>query len=374
MLFRSFLALAFYNLGISPWSAFPLKSFLYSCWLLFDIGMVWLSTQILFRRLGAVWFARLIFGTLLFLSGIILMDYAAYPFGYRGGLIGFNQDIILNLMVSRPHAFASEPSYAAAYLALGLFTIGPFLLRNSKRKPLAALGLSMIAFAAIATTSRSGWAGLAFGSMILLALTIFAGKKIPWKILLRVALAIPVLIGIFLATTPKAQLENLNQSFVRGLFQGNDSSGNSRLKALSLAVEMAKETKGLGTGIGASYRYFKDHGGFDYDYQEKFGARQYGNEVIMSTWGQILAEQGAIGLLLFTLAAFFLLRSLWRKWKVEDSPLAFGSLTAALVFFGFMAMWLGNICRGDVWVWYSIWSAIAARGTKGLDNPGVTAI
>ena len=162
MLFRS-------NLGISPWSAFPLKSFLYSCWLLFDIGMVWLSTQILFRRLGAVWFARLIFGTLLFLSGIILMDYAAYPFGYRGGLIGFNQDIILNLMVSRPHAFASEPSYAAAYLALGLFTIGPFLLRNSKRKPLAALGLSMIAFAAIATTSRSGWAGLAFGSMILLA-------------------------------------------------------------------------------------------------------------------------------------------------------------------------------------------------------------
>ena len=107
------LSLALFYLGMAPWSAYPLKSFLYSTWLLFDLFAIWLTTQHLFREASPCFFKRVALAPLLFASAVILVDSVAYTFGHRGGLIGFNQDIFLNLAVSRPHAFSNEPSYAA---------------------------------------------------------------------------------------------------------------------------------------------------------------------------------------------------------------------------------------------------------------------
>jgi O-antigen ligase len=327
----------------------------------FDVTVLWLSVQLLFEEAAPDFFARLAFGTLLFLSTVILVDYAAYPFGYRGGLIGNNQDILLNLMISRPHAFSSEPSYAASFLCLGLLTTGPYLLLRSRRRWLAALGIALVLFAVVATTSRSGWAALALGGGLLLALPVLAGRRLPWKRLLVGAAAAAALVVVFLLTTPKAQLQNLNDHLVSSVLHGNDSSGVSRLKAFGLAWDMARDTHGLGAGFGASYRYFKDHGGFDYNFQESFNARMYGNEVIMSAWGQLLAEGGLVGVLLYALAGVLLVRRLWRHWVATGSPLAYGSLTAAIVFFAFLGFFLGNICRGDMWVWLALWSGFAEK-------------
>jgi O-antigen ligase len=357
----TFLALTFFYLGLAPWSAFPLKSFLYSCWLLFDILCVWLSVQLLFEEAPAEFFSSVALVTLLFLSSIILVDYVAYPFGYRGGLIGNNQDILTNLMISRPHAFSSEPSYAAAYLCLGFFTVVPFTLHRAKRKWLAGLGAALILFAIVATTSRSGWAALAMGLGLLAVLPVAAGRKFPWKPVAAIAGALPVLVGIFVLTTPQAQKDNLNHLLIGTLFSGNDSSGNSRMKAFALAADMAKETHFVGTGLGASYRFFREHGGFDYNFQGVITDRENGNEVIMSTWGQLVAEGGLVAPLLYLLAGFVLARALWREWRGTGSALAYGSLVAALLTFGFLAFWLGNVARGDLWVWYALWSGFATQ-------------
>ena len=358
------LALAFFYLGISPWSAFPAKSFLYSCWLLFDITALWLSVQLLFDEAPAEFFAQTAFLTLLFTSVVILIDYAAYPFGYGGGLVGFNQDAVTHLGVSRPHAFTSEPSYAASFLCLGFLTVAPFRYRHARRKALTGAGLAVIMFALVATTSRSGWAALAFGLGLLAILPILGGKRIPWRTILPFFGAVPVVVAVFLFTMPRTQRENLQSTFVTKVFQGNDSSGNSRLKALRLSVDYAWDTHGIGTGLGASYRYYKDHGGYDSAALEGFNPRQFGNEVIMSTWGQLLAEGGPVALLLYGLAGFFLVRALLRAWKKTNSTLAYGSLVATIVFFFFSAFLLGNVCRGDVWVWFGLWSGFAVKAAE----------
>ena len=96
------------------------------------------------------------------------------------------------------------------------------------------------------------------------------------------------------------------------------------MKSLGIALDMARETHWLGTGVGASYRYFREHGGFDYNFQGDITDRENGNEVIMSTWGQLLAEGGLVAPLLYLLAGFFLVRALWRSWREKAHP----SLTA----------------------------------------------
>jgi O-antigen ligase len=361
---RAMLLLCIFYLGTAPWSAFPLKSLLYSCWLLFDVFAIWLTTQRLFEREAPALLARVTFAPVVFSALVILVDYAAYPFGYRGGLIGNNQDAILNILVSRPHAFASEPSYAAVILCLGVLSVGPFFLRRARRRWLALLAVLTVLFAIVATTSRTGWACLGIGLGLLGVLPLLAGRRLPWRRLLWAIPAVPALVAIFLVTTPAAQRDTLRRLLVEGLIVGNDASGNARFRAFHIAAGMAKDTHGLGAGIGASYRYYKDHGGFDYNFQESFNERMYGNEVIMSIWGQLLAEGGVVGVLLYLLAGIFQARDLWFAWRRNNSLLAYGSLAGCMVFFGFGALWLGNVCRGDVWVWFAAWSAFAAAGAR----------
>lgn len=356
---RSMLWLSGLYIGLSPWSAFPLKSFLYSCWLIFDLLAIWLCTQHLASRVKAQHLLWLIWGTLLFLSVVILIDNTAYMFGIKEGIIGYNQDVLLNYGLSRPHAFANEPSYVASFICLGLLTTAPALLQIPSKKWFVRSSLFFILLALIATTSRTGWFSLVLGAGAFFFLPIFSGKKIEWRAILTFGMAIPSLALIFYLVTPAKQFEALRDKFMLSIVRGTDGSGNARLMAHVLAYKMAQETYGLGTGLGASYRHMKDHGGTDPAVPEAFNATQYGNEVIMSTWGQVLGEGGFVAPILFLLSAFGLLYSLFQKYKREGSLESQGSLAAALVFFLFMAFWLGNICRGDIWVWYALWSAFS---------------
>jgi O-antigen ligase len=354
------LALAFFYMGLSPWSSFPLKSFLYSSWLIFDVLAVWLTIQHLARAVPLGWIYRLIWGTLLFLSAVILIDRLAFGFGYRGGLIGHNQEILLNLGLSRPHAFASEPSYAGTFLCLGLLTSSPYMFRSARRKWLVGAGLQMIVFALVATTSRTGFFGILLGAGLIALLPVLRGRRLPWRRIFAAMGLGSAALGIFFLAMPAAQREATNRALVSSLVRGTDSSGNDRLKAHIRAFEMAKETHGLGTGMAASYRYFLEHGGSDYSYPGDFSEKHYSNELIMSTWGQLLAEGGPVAVLLYLAAGIFLTRALYRRWKREESGEALGSFAAGLVCFFFIAFWLGNVCRGDLWVWYGVWSAVAS--------------
>lgn len=358
-----FLALASFYLGLSPWSVFPLKSFLYSCWLFFQIGTLYLASQHILRERPREHLLRLIWLTLLFLSYVILVDYVYYYFGFKGGLIGWNQDKITNLGLSRPHAFSSEPSYAAAFMSLALLTIAVPSMQLAKKKWRMLAALLVVLFAIIATTSRTGWVCLGLGFGLLCLAPILVGRKINWKLLGALGVGSLLVVGAFVATTPPAQRQVMMDSFVGSIFKGNDSSGNSRIKALGTAWEIAKETKLLGTGFAAHYKYFKDHGGFDYNAQGDFNPAFYGNEMIMSIWGQLLAEGGILAVLLYLAAGVFLVRQLFRRWKSTGDSLAMSSLVASFVFFFFAAFWLGNVNRGDVWVWFGIWGAVA-RGAQ----------
>jgi O-antigen ligase len=341
-------------------SAFPLKSALYCVWFGFQLGCLWLTAQYLARAGMIQALIRVAWATLLFLSAVILIDHVAYRFGYIGGFIGNNQDIILRWGTSRPHAFSSEPSYAAAFLALGVLTLAGHVISFSRKKGLAGLGTLLILTALAITTSRTGWISLGLGVALLVAIPLCFGRKLPLrKIALASAVGALAMLAFFFST-PASQRSALHQKFVSSLFSGQDGSGNARLRAYREAWKMAQETHWIGTGLGASYRYYIQHGGVDPTDLNAMAIKHYGNEIIMSTWGQLLAEGGLPAILLFVLAGWALLRELLRRWKENYSALALGSLVAALVWFGFSAWWLGNICRGDIWVWYGLWGAVAA--------------
>lgn len=353
------LLLALLSMGLSPWSAFPLKSFLYSCWLGFDLIFVWLTIQHLAHRYTHLRIFQITWGVLLFLSLVILVDQVAYRFGYIGGLIGQNQDIRLKWGLSRPHAFSFEPSYVASFLSLGLITTAIQMFHSAKRKWLFWISLLLIVFANVATTSRTGWFSLALGFAILGALPVLAGRKFQPRPLAAFCGMVGVVLVLYYATTPAKELQVMNKSLVSSIARGEDGSGNARLRAHIQAFEMAKETNWKGAGLAASYKYFMDHGGSDYTLPGDFSREHYGSELIMSTWGQLLAEGGLLSVVLFAMAGFFLVRQTFYKWKRQSNGFTLGSCAAAIVFFCFSAFWLGNICRGDVWVWYGLWSALA---------------
>ncbi len=358
------LVLAGFYLGLSPWSGFPLKSFFYSCWLIFDILALWLTVQHLAEKFPRAYFVRVAWATLLSLSLVILIDQIAYQYGYTAGFLGDNQDRILKWGMSRPHAFSFEPSYIAAFLSTGAVTLCTLILPSLRRAWLGVLGMLLVLFATFAPSSRTGWFNLALGIGALCVLPLLAGRKLKIKVVGGLAGFFALAIVIFYISTPAPQLEVMNRALINSLFVGQDGSGNARINAHIQAYHLAKETNWIGTGFAASFKYFIDHGGMDLSVDlpnaGSFEERHVGSEIIMSTWGQLLAEGGIVALSLFALAGYFLVRALFRKWKTDPSNELLGSVAASAVFFVFVAFWLGNINRGDVWVWYALWSAFAS--------------
>lgn len=358
-----------FNMGLSPWSTYPLKSFLYSCWLIFDLLAIWLTFQHVGRTHEHLRFFQVAWVTMILIGTVILIDQVAYHFGYIGGLIGHNQDIRLKWGLSRPHAFSSEPSYVASFLSLGLITTAVQMFYSAKKKWVFWSALMLIIFANVATTSRTGWFSLALGFGMLGILPLLVGRKFQTRPLVAFFGLVGLVILVFYATTPTKELKVMNKSLLSSMARGEDGSGNARLQAHIQAFELARDTRWIGVGFAASYKYFLDHGGSDYSAPGDFSQEHFGNELIMSTWGQLLAEGGIPSVILFGLAVFYLTRALFRKWKVESNGFTLGSCGAALVFFGFTAFCLGNVCRGDVWVWYGLWSAVAFQGNSKYSLP-----
>lgn len=367
-----FLGLAIYYGASSIRSEFPLKSALYSGWLVFSLCAIWLTTLLLRDSLSKKFAAITVLCAAAFQAAVITIDQIAYQYGYRDGLIGFNQDTILQWGVSRPHGFAMEPSYAAIFLTFALILgFGLFSTLAKKFRPLLAAGLLLGLFALVASTSRTGWISTLLGVLALLAIGAIRAKKIPWKGLGALAAAGIAIGAVYYATISPSQRAVLNESLVSSVYKGTDGSGNARLKAHLQAWQMAKETNGLGTGLGASYKYWTArYHAEEVDKPKSFDENSYGREVVMSLWGQLLAEGGIPALLFYFAGAFFLVQALWRAWGTGGDPLTQAALASALVFFLFTAFFLGNVARGDVWVWFAIWSRMALpdAGETGADQ------
>ncbi len=71
------------------------------------------------------------------------------------------------------------------------------------------------------------------------------------------------------------------------------------------------------------------------------------------------------GVLLYALAIFVLFSQFARIWLVNCDEFLLGAIASSAVFFFFLTLWIGNLARVDVWVWYAAWSrvALAARGS-----------
>ena len=337
-----------------PWSFFPLKSFCYAGWLFYNLLTVWGSAHLLSSTLSQNRLRMALWATLLFHSAILWIDYFAYQFGFKTGLIGFNQDEVLHWGISRPHAFASEPSYIATFLILSLFFLVSFSDKKIPSKEELAGGFFGLV-ALVFTSSRTGFLSLALGMGLLFFLSRWRERKVPWKKILVGIAGVLLALTIQLLVTPANQNKIINESLISSVLKGKDGSGNSRLQAHLDAAQMALDSKGLGVGLGASYRYWNHKKGLVAESADS----DYGHESVMSIWGQLLAEGGLPGLILYGLAGFFLVSALWENWKLHPSRNSVGALVAATMFFCFIAFWLGNIARGDVWVWFAIWGRIA---------------
>jgi O-antigen ligase len=357
------LALDGFYMAASPWSFFPLKSFLYGSWLYYNLITIWGTAILLSARTNSRQFATLAWIVGTFNGVVILVDELAYHFGFHGGLIGFNQDAVLHWGVSRPHAFASEPSYAGLFLCLSILLCTFAYLEARTWKRLALIFLALLA--SIYTTSRLGWTGLILGNLVLSLCFLKFARTLPWRYLALIVAGGSLATAIALATIPKHERDLLNEKLVSGLGRqgvGSDGSANARIEAHKFALIMARETHWRGTGLGASYKYWIQRPETEREKHE-FTAADNGAEVVMSTWGELLAEGGFMAVLLYAVAAFFLVRALWKAWAVSRAPLALGALACALLFFGDLAFWVGNIARGDVWIWYALWSVIALEFT-----------
>lgn len=352
------LALATYYLASSFRSYFPLKSFLYSGWLIFNLLTIWANSVLLSDQIQRGWVVIGVATTVAVHAAIVLVDHAAYQFGFVHGLIGFNQDTILQWGISRPHAFSSEPSYIATFLYFGtIFLYASFPARRSITS-LSYAGVILLGIGAIlSAASRSGWFGLGAGIIACITLEALFRRGTSWKKPLITGIAAATAASLIFIFTPIKQREIFQKSLVTSLYQGKDGSGGERLKSFVIAWDIFKETNGLGSGLGASYRYWTAHHDTRYTTtQDEFAAPSYGNEVVLSTWGQLLAEGGALAVLLYALAGISLILALWKTWRTDSDPQALASFVSAFLFFFFTAFWLGNVARGDVWVWFGLWS------------------
>ncbi len=353
--------LVIYALAGAAFSLVPLKSFAYSFWLLFDVVVVAGTAAYLGRtnRFSLRVFYYYLAALILFTGGVIIVDQLGYYAGHVDGLIGFNQDSLLHWGVSRPHAFAGEPSYAAALLCLGVvFLLKEILFRREYLPQWLSILGSLVGFIALVfTTARSGWLSFAFTLILMLVAVVLHFRENIKRIGITFGAAVVIVIA-FVVFTPSTQRKVLNNNLVSSVIKMKDGSGNARLHSMLYGWVMARETNFLGVGLGANYAYWTRMKEAN-TYSGELAQDEYGKEAVMSSWAQVLAELGITGVLLYLGFAISLISLLLKKLVAFNSPIHGVAVLAAVVFFTFSAHWLSNICRTDIWVWFAFWGVIA---------------
>lgn len=344
-----------FELGRSPFSFLPKKSFAYSLWLLFDLLVVALPGYYLLREAGAE-ARRGLFRALLsanfFLVAVLVIDLIAFQYGYIGGLVGYNQEPSLMWGMSRAHAYSYEPSYLAVYFAFSLLLFCGEIFSPARVVSRLPLSLACLALALgiFLLGSRTGWLTTALGlGLLFLALA----KRIGRREIMALGggvLALAVAILIFL---PAQQTAQMKKNLVNTLMQGKDGSSNTRLQAMGEAVNMLTASKGLGVGVGASFHEYISR---NPQLVTPALNTSQGSEFIMSIWGQLTAESGVAGIGLFFAFGLALC------WKIAlnlgSDPARQACLISAALFFLLTAHLIGNVARTDVWVWFTIWAAL----------------
>ena len=357
-----------------PISYVAKKSVAYSTWLSFDLLAILATAILLFSRehnpkedssrLRGLWM-KYLWGSLVGLALVVHIDYFAFFYGYRSGLIGFNQGADSWYGYSRPHAFAYEASYLALYFGFGFI----YLLFESivSAKPIIPRWLSLPALVLsmnviLLTFARSILITMTLSIFLLVLFLIHRGKLHVTKIN-HLVVAFLLSIATIVSLTPKNQLIAAYDRMIYRAFVGKDGSIDSRLDGFRVAWDAAKSSKFVGVGIGSSYAYW---------YFELEGAPSikglvlpqtiYQRHKIQSLWMEILAELGALGVLLFASLAGAVCVHSWRATRRDpgmDSYVAFAMLS---VFFLFTAHWFPNLCRPDIWAWIGVWGASIANG------------
>ena len=365
-----------YELAFSPFSLVPKKSLGYSIWLFFDISVVMLSGIYCLQKIppaqrkSLILFALALSGTALGL--IVIIDYIAYFKGYTAGWIGFNQDTSLHWGVSRPHAFAYEPSYLAMNLSMILAFLFSELLDSSlfdKRKMATVGSILTIGVALYILFSRSGWISTTLSLMLV---GIIQYKKFFHVRNLLILACLPVAVLLVLYFSPKEQKTRIFDQSLGPIIEGRADSGSSRIWAMKFGIKIGKDFHYLGSGVGGSYKYYLE----TYDKPpppfhliKGYIAPKYeqGSELIMSIWSQLFAESGLPGFILFLCFALALLFRLWKENRQLNTPFQSAMLATCLVFFVFTAHWIGNVARTDIWGFITLWYVFgeSTDGRKG---------
>lgn len=332
---------------LSGFSVVSYKSYAYSLWLLFDVGIVASSIYLIAQTLPKDAICEMglgyLKGSAFLLSMITIIDFIAYFYGYKNGLIGYNQDKDLHWGLSRPHAFSYEPSYLGMFLGLCFIQILSFAMEK-KRGWTNWITLSLVISVFLLLFSRSAIVSLLLTASVLF---FFYRKKIAGSSLLKIILGF-----IFVVTTayymfPERQKILLRDRLITTLVQRNDGSGLSRIRSMATGWEIGRQSHLIGVGPGASFAYYIKYVDVGV---EKFSL---GAEVIMSVWAETFAETGLIGLILTLCFAIALIFRLWAA-KIKDG-FVLGALSNSLVFFLVSCHFFGNIPRTDLWAWSAFW-------------------
>ncbi|MGE3260409.1 MAG: O-antigen ligase family protein [Bacteriovoracia bacterium] len=349
-----------YELGMSPFSYVPKKSFAYSVWLLFDLVVValpgyFLLSREIFTSRRVVTFALM--AAAYFLVGILIVDLIAFQYGFLGGFIGYNQEPSLGWGMSRAHAFSFEPSYLSMYFNFSmLFLVGEVISPKPNIPRIPLFGSVILLLVGIfLLASRTGWLLVGTGLAVLL---FHSRHLLRRKDLKKAALGIAAFVVLFLLLLPSKHYSLMGKHLISTILSGTDGSGNTRLKAMNEAAQISLETKGLGVGVGASFFY----------YLAKNPALitphlhvTMGGESIMSTWGQIVAESGLPGTLLYFAFGLSIILALVRAARSSGDATVTASAVSAVLFFGLAAHLVGNLARTDVWVWFALWMSLTVK-------------
>ncbi len=341
-LFAAFAALAALRLLLLG-VANPLKGYGYAAWALFDALAITATLAVLIDH--REYLDRALRTWVLALTAIAGFGLLQWTMG----LAGFQPPLVTQWMGNLPriNGLSYEPSYFAFSTSVGIALVIVALVRRpSFLAPLpAALSGAVLVVAMALSSSRSGWIGLLFLTVALLAQVVSRRRQLDrarWQGLGVLAAGYLVAAALLLGVGA----DRYGEMARKGLDIEEHSSSAPRLEGVRFALDMFADHPVAGVGLG------------------QFGAvlagqraapltpEQVDSMVTFNLYAELAAENGLLGLLLMLAKIFLCARAAWQAWR-DPSPghaAAGGALLlAGALLFGIMAQFNQTLFRTDVW-------------------------